>query len=110
MFLKAALKHSGLEAFGAHQCRHTVAFRRIWNGGRLSALQLVLGDAPITPPAGSLAGGLSPAQFGEAPTWVCERSECDLCRSTRRYTVRCTPRACAILYASNPLRPRSSDG
>lgn len=47
VFLKAVRKLSGLETFGAHQCRHTYAFQWIWNGGSLSALQAVLGHASV---------------------------------------------------------------
>jgi integrase/recombinase XerD len=48
VFLKAVRRLSALPAFGAHQCRHTFAFRWIWNGGSLSALQAILGHASVT--------------------------------------------------------------
>jgi len=46
-FLKTVRRISSLKSFGAHQLRHTFAYRWIWKGGSLSALQLVLGHAAI---------------------------------------------------------------
>jgi len=46
VFLKAARKLAGFK-LGAHQGRHTFAFRWVWDGGSLATLQLAMGHASI---------------------------------------------------------------